>query len=363
MDFFDDDAATQVAGPGPRNPRRRNSPKRTRYQRLAVFLAVAIVVIVGLSLWVNSCQHNRKVKSYQTYLTQVSKAIDDSNELGKTLNKIIVSPGRYESKTKLKTAIADLASKQSEIAQRVGGIKPPDKLRSEHAVLVDGMQVRSYGFSEMNKAMLDALAGKKVSAAKIAGLAAYLEGPDAYYTMYFYTDAQKTMQADGVKGVAVPQQNYYMTTRILDAAAVEAMLGRLKETEKYSGSGARGVALKTVTAAPDGKTLSPTEVTTVQSQDTALTFTVTVENQGTVTETEVPVEITLSVKGVDPIIVTGTIPVIDAGKQGSIELSLSPTGDVLSGESKLKVMAGPVKTEKYLKNNSRTYSIAVTFQQ
>ena len=353
MDFFDDDATQQL--PARPRPRRRGSARRTRIQRLVVLLVVLFIVIFVLSLWIRSCEKNRKVQSYRTYFENVGGVIKNSNSLGKAVNGIFHNPATYTNKT-LADKLRQLAAQQQEIAIRAQRIHAPADLSDLHGIFVLGMQTRELGFEQLRDYLLAILdKSKNVTAGTIVDLGPYFSGPDAYYMGDIYTQAQKIMSADGVSDVTVPKSDYFLTTDIFDPARIQAMLAAIKQSPQLHGI--QGVALMGVTAEPQGTKLTANGTTNVKAS-TDLAFSVQVQNQGTVTETNVQVTVAFQPPGATTQKLTGTIPVIQRGATQAVKITgIDIPTDALSRISKLTVTVAKVPQEQTLKNNTAKYSI------
>jgi hypothetical protein len=351
VDFFEDEATTTLPPPPP--TRHRPDRRRTRIQRLVIGLAVLFVIIFLLAWWLRSCQHNRKVDAYRSYLGAVTTAVKDSDALGKKLKTIIADPTKY-SHDQLKAQLADLVTRQDEIATRVSRLDHPGSLSDEAGVLNAGMQVRTRGFALFRKAVTAALGKKKpVKASSIAALDGYFSGPDAYYMSRFYTQTRTQMKDDGVSDVPVPTSTWYLSADLLNQTSIQTMLDRLQTSSKTAGI--HGVALVGVTVLPSQTELARGKSVPVPA-DPDLSFSVTVENQGNVEERKVPVEVTLQPPGSQKITRTATIAVIASGQKQSVDVTgfaIPPTA--LSKTSTLKVKVGPVPEERVLENNSATY--------
>lgn len=357
MDFFDDDAATQIAPAPPRHPRSKNSPRRTRMQRLGVLL-LALFVVVFLVAWgVRSCQQNRKVNAYRAYLAQVNQAINDSNAIGKEVARFFGNPAKLGAKD-LIPKLKEWSDRQAEIVTRARSFTPPGKIATQNTVLVWGMTVRARGFDLLRTSLVRGAAIKPGPAAKIAALDGYFAGPDVYYQTLFYNQVQIAMKGDGVSGVAVPKSTYYQTTQIFDLASVESMLSRLSGSPRLSG--VHGVALVGVVVKPQGAT----QVSLVKGKDNLVTaaaqivFTVKVNNSGTVPETNVSVKVTFSTPGATPIVQSGKIATITNGQTVSLDLPpIIPPPTAISSVSTLTVSVGPVPNEKSTANNKAEFRI------
>lgn len=365
MDFFDDEtsrAPVDASGP-PSSPSRRRPTdrRRTRIQRLVILAIILFAVVFGIAWWARSCQHSRKVGSYETYFAGVTTAINDSNNLGKTVSTMMFDPTKY-SRKELVDKLDQLAAQQDEIAVRAGRLEPPATLEAEQTQFAAGMKVRAAGFRLLRTAMLGALASKKVKAADISALNAYFAGPDASYQELVYTPSRDAMAKDGVTGVAVPTSTYYLTWKGLDQARVEKALLSVGSSSKLTGI--HGVALLGVTAQTAGGDIKLVKGKTNDVPASAdLAFVCDVQNGGTVAEHDVTVTGVLTVPGGDPLKQTATISVIDPDKTGQVTLSgFAVPETALSKEITLKVTAGPVKDEKDPSNNSASFKLLLQLQ-
>jgi len=353
VDFFDDEANAEPLAPSPR-PRRPSNRRQNRILRLVIAGVVFFLLILVLAWWVRSCQQDRKVESYRTYMEAVATAIDDSAQLGKDLSKIVGDPAKYENGKALLADLDTLVTKQDEIATRAERQEHPDSLASQADEFATGMSVRARGFLLFRKAVAAALDKKKsVKPGAIAALDGYLSGPDAYYQTLFYTPARRIMKDDGVTDVEVPEATFYLTTDILSVEQVTSMLEGLGTSAKLGGI--HGVALDGVTAQPSGTALvRGKSVPLPASPD--LSFVVTVENQGSVAESDVPVEVVLVLPGGDTLKQTATVAAISPTSKQTVEVQgFVIPNTAISRVSTLRVKVGPVAEERVLTNNSATY--------
>lgn len=360
MDFFDDDAnAEQLPASPP--PRRQSNRRRTRTQRLVILGVVFFVVVVLLAWWIRACQHDRKVAAYRDYMTAVATAIDDSKELGKQLNEIVGDPTKFENRKTLLAELDTLVALQDEIAKRAARQEHPDSLDAQAEVFVTGMQVRARGFELFREAIAGALDEEKgVKPGAIAALAGYLSGPDAYYQTLFYRPARHVLKEEGVSGVTVPTATRYLTADIFTEEAVTSMLQALGTSAKLGGI--HGVALDGVTAMPSSTALVRGKSVPIPASPD-LSFVITVENQGSAAESDVPVEVTLVLPGGDKLKQTATIAAISPDKKQTVEVSgFAIPNEAITKTSTLRVKVGPVPEERVLTNNSATYQFLLNLQ-
>ena len=365
VDFFDDDASGQAPSadtPPPVRPPRRSNRRRNRILRIVILAAILFLIVFALAWWARSCQQNRKVGSYRSYMDGVSTAITDSVALGKQLNQLVANPTRF-SRRQLTGKLDELSNKQAEIAVRADRLKPPDTLKAEQDVFASGMRVRSDGFKLLRTAMVASLGKKSVTASGLSALAAYFAGPDAYYMDLFYAPARKTMSDDGVTGVTVPTSTYYLTAKIFDRLRLEAMLHSVGSSTKLSGI--HGVGLVSVVATTESAKVPLVAGKTVDVPASAqLSFVVKVQNQGDVAEKNVPVVATLTLPGGgSPLVQEGSIATIVPGQAQTVPIQgFAIPSQALSKICTLKVKVGPVPEERVLSNNTGVYKFLLQLQ-
>jgi hypothetical protein len=365
VDFFDDETSRAPAGASgpPSSPTRRRptSRRRTRTQRLVIVVVIAFIVVFALAWWARSCQHSRKVGTYETYFSDVTTAINDSNSLGRTVSTMMFNPSKY-SRKELVDKLSQLAARQDEIAVRAGRLEPPATLEAEQTQFAAGMKVRAAGFRLLRTAMLSALANKKVKATDISALDGYFAGPDASYQELVYTPSRDAMAEDGVTGVAVPTSTYYLTWKALDPVRVQQALDTVGKSSKLTGI--HGVGLMSVTAQTDSGDVKLVKGKTNDITPSAdLAFVCEVQNQGSVAEHDVTVTALLTVPGGDPLKQQGTISVIEPQKSELVTISgFAIPEEALSKEVTLKVTAGPVKGEAVETNNSASFKLLLQLQ-
>jgi hypothetical protein len=364
VSFFDDDAeVTQVTAPTPR-PRRKRNRSRLRIQRLVIALVALFVLVFVLALVIRSCQQNAKESSYRTYFTQVGGVLSDStNSVGKPIAALLADPTKY-GRTQLVAELNSLVAKQNEITARTEKISPPGKLKSLHSILIQGEEVRQAGVVQVREGLMAALGGKHLhaTARMLAALSGYFTGPDAYYEQLYRTQAQKILKDDGVSNVAVPAlvpaAGYFATSTVFSPSALSAALSSVSSSVKLTG--AHGVGLAGVAIKSSGKTvvLSPSGSNNFKAS-VGLVVAVTVQNQGSATEANVPVKITWTGPGnTTPQTYSATIPSIAAHASKTVDVpGLNIPSNDMAKRTTLKVKAGPVPGEKLLSNNSASYVI------
>jgi hypothetical protein len=360
VNFFEDDEGGRAPAPPAASARKPRSKRALRIQRLAILVVALFVVVLLLTLWIRSCQHNQKVSGYKDYLTGVQSLINDSNKVGRDLNSMVNNPRQF-TRTGLVSKLDGMVRALNDVATRAQLLKAPGKLAGQNQSFVLGMQVRAKGMQHLRDGILAAIGGKsKVSANDLAALSGYFTGPDAYYTEEFYTQAQNVLKADGVAGVTVPASSFYLKSGMFGTLKLQQML---KNIPGSAVGGIHGVAVISISVQSGGSTqpLQPGRNTRVKAS-ADMVFIVSVANQGTVAESGVPVKLTLKPPGgaqAQPL--SHTIDSIRAGKTVTVQFSgfNIPSG-ALSRVSGLTAKAGPVPLEKVLSNNTLDLKIILT---
>src|SRR5712691_11688975 len=98
FDFFDE-PVTQEAPPRPRTTRggprgpRRPSTGLTPLLRLVGLIAFAILIVVLLVFWIQSCREQSKRNTYENYMSGVRTAALTSEGIGRNLTRLLTTPG------------------------------------------------------------------------------------------------------------------------------------------------------------------------------------------------------------------------------------------------------------------------------
>jgi len=362
VSFFDDEPVPAEPPPPPRPRRPKRDRTRTRVQRLVVLIVALVVVVFLLAVGVRHCQQTRRESAYRTYFSNVQGVIADSEKVGRELGVLLDNPTKLSNKD-LATKLNELAARQQEIASRAQRIKPPAKLADLHQIFILGMKVRARGVEQVRDGLLAALGKKNTEAAarRLAALSGYFSGPEIYYRELFQTQAQKIMADDGVKEVTVPAFDFFLRNDFFDPQKIDTALKRAAGSVKTTGI--HGVSLKGVVVKPADVTLVAGKSTQVESAP-ELSFAVTVQNQGSVTENDVPVKVMFNGPGSNDQRLEGTIAAIAPGDKETVEIGgLVPPDAALTRESTVEVTAGPVSGEKVTDNNSASYGVILVIPQ
>ena len=157
FDFFDEPVTQEASGTGERTlrrplggrgPRLPRGPIRPRtgftpLLRLLGLIAFAILLVVLLLLWVQSCQEDQKRDAYSDYMTDVSAVARDSERVGREFSDVLTTPGIKPAA--LQKQLAGLVQQQEIGATRARDLDPPGPLRASHLSGVESLEFRVAG--------------------------------------------------------------------------------------------------------------------------------------------------------------------------------------------------------------------------
>jgi hypothetical protein len=381
FDFFDEPETQEATqrrraprdGGGPRGPRGPRPPRRpvrptaeaTRLLRLAGLVAFAIFLVVVLVLVVKSCRSSSKNSEYANYMSSVRLIASGSAGVGRQLNDVLTTPGIKEAD--LETKLNGLAQQESQYADRAAKVDPPGPLRVEHQHLVEALQLRTSGLSRLSTAFRQTAKSKSASAAGqlLARQALLLVASDINWDTYFRNPTLRELQRQGVTGVSVPESKIFSNTDLASTASMTPVWRRVHGAATSSSStpsGVHGVGLVSTKVLPGGQVLGPTSETTITSSPN-LAFEVAVKYTGEAQEVKVAVTLTIEKKVGNrsaPIVKRGNISLIDVGATQTITVHITEQPP-FSTPTKIKVVAGPVPSEKTFSNNTATYPVIFSF--
>ena len=366
FDFFEEPETDEAPPPRGRSRGQRppgGPPKRPPEHhgisptlRLAGLIAFAILIVVLLVLWVQSCSGTSKKSSYQHYVDKIAPLALDSNRGGTALATAIATPGIKAAA--LATKMDQLASQQRVDARQAEKIKPPSGLESYHQSLVVALQLRADGLAGLATALRAGAGSTKVAetAANLASQTQLLVGSDVLWQNRWRVPVQNSMRAARITGIAVPVSRFLQEQGVDTSAfwtpVVERLNGNTTSGGNTSGK-AVGTKLAGTKALPKGQELSESQLNTVVDS-TNLGFAVTVENSGDVQVASV--QVTITIKQSKPITASRTISLINPGQTVTVDFKNLPQPEFVV-RTTLEVDVAPVPGETNPHNNSASYPV------
>ena len=319
--------------------------------RLIVVLVAIVVVVVVIVVAVTATRGSGDAADYQRYMTSVASILKQSDSIGAQLATLLTNPGDTNRKD-IQTKLQQFVLKSEQLETQAKELAAPKELIDQniHQFFVLAMTFRHTGLANLEPSLMNALEVQDtdVAAEEISTAMYYLTNSDFLYKEVFVSKATEIVKAKNLGGVTVPASTFLSDPDLASRTQAQQIIGQLKSAGSLQA--VHGVAIDKVVAQPDGQEITNGQTYNLTSSD-QLAFLVTVENQGNMSEKDVPVVVTLGTQTGKSQKVTVTIPELKPGAKVTATVKgLNPTqyGDVAT----LKVDVGPVAGEKFIDNNS-----------
>ena len=373
FDFFEEPETQEVSGAnertlrrplgrGGRGPRPPRGPVRpgtgfTPLLRLLGLIAFAILIVVLLLLWAQSCQEDKKRDAYGNYMTDISAVARDSERIGRELSDTLTTPGIKPAD--LQKQLNGLVRQQEIGKTRAEGFDPPGPLHAAHESAIEALNFRVVGLAGMAEAFQRTQGSKDAAAAGalLATQAERLVASDVIWDDLFKDRAVLVLKDENVTGVEVPDSNFVQTPDLASTRSMVPIWERINGSAA-SGSGTtiglHGTNIESVKVIPGGQVLSESTENTVEAS-TDLAFAVAVANSGD--SQEVKIEVTLTIQqSPTPIVKKQTIEIINPDETKTVVFRDFPSVDF--GERRImRIDVDPVPGEKNTSNNSAEYPV------
>ena len=366
FDFFDE-PETEEAPPRSRPTRKGGGPPRVRppaggftpLLRLIGLVAFAILVVVVLVAWVQSCREDSKRDTYSDYMGDVQVVANDSEQIGQELSSLLTTPGIKLAE--LEQQLAGLAQQQEQGVTQAREIAPPGTLRSENQAAIQALELRVSGLRKLEDAFRQTADSDDDGAAgqTLATQVQRLLASDVVWSDLFQEPSVAELQRQGITGVKVPDSQFLTNDDLATSRLMTSIFKRIKGAATGgTPSGVHGNALVSTKALPGGQVLS-TDQDNIVTATADLRFEVTIENSGEAQEVQVPVRLTIQ-QSPQPIVKTATVDLINPGEQKTV--TFRNLGQIVQFAQKtnVKVVVEPVPAESNTSNNSATYPVTFT---
>jgi hypothetical protein len=360
FDFFDEGEtreATQGERPRRRGPRPPVRPPAglTPLLRLIGLISFAILVVVLLVFWVNSCREDRRKDTYRDYVRDVSTLADDSEALGRNLTGLLTSRG--QSLAQIQQRLEGIAQQQEQVSDQAGELDPPGPLRSQHRHAIEAFDFRISALRGMSQAFRQTAGSRNANQAGrlLAEQAKRFIASDVVWDDLFAAPAAEELDDQGISGVQVPDSNFFPNPDIATTTSMRGIWQRIRGAATGGGAcSPRGTGIVSVSALPGRQRLSPSTLNTVESTND-LAFAVVIENSGCAQESSIPVTLTIQ-KSPTPIVKRRALDLINPGESKTV--TFTDIGTVPFAErTSVAVEVEPVPSEGTTDNNSAQYPV------
>lgn len=323
---------------------------------IALGLGVAVLVIILLSF--RACLDARKERGFDNYLSDLTSAVDGSNQLSGRFFGRLLEPPSNDSAINLEAQIAADRSAAEGQLQQVEGLDVPDELADAQDELLQAFELRRDGLAGIADAIPTALGneGRREAIQKIASHMRAFLASDVLFERA-RTDILDVLAEQQVDGTVEESQFLQEPVdRWLDDLQLTSLLSTFAPDTGPDGNALRGLAL---VGTEIGRTPITADVENTLSLGNDLPdLRVQVENQGEIEEAEVIVSYVLSG---GPLPIEGEAPPLelDAGGVDDAILAIEQEPE-LNTPYTLEVEVLPVPGESVFDNNRAIYT--VTFE-
>jgi hypothetical protein len=348
-------------GRGPRMPRGPIRPRAgfTPLLRLLGLIAFAILIVVLLLLWVQSCQEDAKRDAYSDYMTSISGVGRDSERIGRELSDVLTTQGIKPAE--VQKQLAGLVQQQEIGVDRARKLDPPGPLLNAHEEAVEALVFRADGLAGLAEAFRRTQGSKDAAAAGalLASQAERLVTGDVVWDDLFKDPGVAVLRTEEISGVEVPDSNFVQTPDLASTRSMVPIWERINGSAASGSttgtpSGLHGTNIESVKVVPGGPTLSESVETKVEASPD-LAFAVAVANGGDSQEVKIVVTLTIQ-QSPTPIVKKQTIEIINPDETKTVVFRDFPSVDF--GERRvMRIDVDPVPGEAKTDNNSAEYPV------
>jgi len=338
-----------------RTDRRGWSDPRLRY---VILLAGIVVVVLVAGLLIRNAIRSSEAAGYKTYIETVTTIISESDKVGAGLTSLLLKPGNVTRKD-VQAKLDQYIQTSEQLNQRAKDLKAPSALKEAHQWFAATMQLRARGLANLEPSLMNALEVQdiEVSSDQVTRAMQLLMLSDVAYQEFFVDRATAVLIEKKISGVTVPTTTFLTDTTLASKAKVKEVLTTLKSSGGLQA--VHGVTLLKVVALPANVEIKAGGTYNLISNE-KLSFKITVENSGNMTEKDVPVTFRLQApSSTQPQLKTEKIAEIKPGVK--VDVTITGINPSPYGETALiRVEAGPVPNEKIIENNALEANVIFT---
>ena len=323
--------------------------------RRRVAAGVAVLLLIVIVLLINGCLKSQAQQSLKDYNHAVSLLAQESDaQVGHPLFTALAGASG-KSALDVEVQVDQLRIQAQKIATGAKGLSVPGEMAAAQRALLMALDLRVEGITKIAALVPTALGGQgKQASTLIAGDMETFLASDVLFSQRVVPLIQQALASKGIQGLTTSASRLLPNVGWLDpATTLSRITGQASSSSTTSGApvtGNHGSALKSVSVGTN--TLAPEATLNHISGGGSPTFTVTVENSGEFSETNVKVDITVTAAG-KQYKASHVINKTEPGKSVNVEI---PVAGVATGvASKIEVNIEGVPGENDLENNKGTY--------
>jgi hypothetical protein len=325
-------------------------------QRRAIAGGLIVLFLIVVVLLGKGCQSARQENAIKDFVKQTNSIVTQSNQVSHDFFTLLKDPGDA-SATDIETSVNVQRSQASELVRQATDLSASGDLTPAKQYLVESLEFRRDGLTEISKLIGQALGDQDPEAAteKIAANMQQFLTSDVIYSQRAYAYMNKAIKDKDIAGVSIPASQFLPSLEWLDPAQVDDVFSRARGGSTSNAAatpGTHGTGITGVTAQPSGTALTEG---TANDLAGAKQIEVDVQNQGENDESNVVVSYTITGAGT-AIRANKTIPSISAGETTKVTLPLTKI-PAAGAAATLKVEVKKVAGEENLDNNSQTFDV------
>lgn len=333
-----------------------------RGRRDAIIILILMIIIAAVitswltGLW--SCESGRKDLTEKErltiadYINSISVLVQHSNKISlnffTTLNKI-----KDISKEELDANLAQSIEESSIILENGREINPPEFFEVSQGYLELVFDTRNRAYENFKPSLFNVLQDIDFddSSNQIANSFLFMYMSDELYK-YFQDELKVAGEKLGISNLTIIDSSVLQDKNLLNTTNVSNLIADFKSVTNLQVR--RGVAVISQSINFDPKLLNEQDEYLIIKKGSKISISINIQNQGNVTEKDVPVKLTYKVEDVSKSEEkTQSIDTINPSEQKTVTFS-----DITAYPGKkceIKIEAGPVPDEVLFTNNTEVY--------
>ena len=368
MSFFDE---TDEPRPAPRRRRPAGAGRRppTDQQAIIVRRAVAgvaiLVVVILMVIGIHSCQVSSRNSALKSYNTSVGSLIQQSdNNVGKPLFSLLLAGGLANHELSAQTQLDAINRTAQSQLQQGRSLSAPDQVTTAQQNFVVGLSLRADGVADIANRIQQAL-NKSTAEDAVTSIAVDMQeflASDVVYTTQTAREIAAALHAAGIpvggpSGETIEATSFLPNLAWLTPSYIAKALGASLPAANGGGTACPtgdtcGHVLNNVSVG--GVQLSTGGGNTIPASPSP-TFTVNFTNGGSITESGVTVQVTVTTSSGTTISAQTVVPSTKAGQTYTPQITLPKVPP--TGQASVQVTVEKVPGETNLNNNTLTFPV------
>jgi hypothetical protein len=323
--------------------------------RRRVVAGVGVVLVIVIVLLINGCLKGQQQQSLKDYNHAVSLIAQESDTQVSHPLFTALAGASGKPATDVPVQINQVRIQAQSIASHAKELSVPSEMAGAQRALLMALDLRAEGMTKIAALVPTALGGQgKQASTLIAGDMETFLASDVLFSQRVVPLIQQALASNGIQGLTTSTSRVLPNVGWLDpATTLSRITGQASSSSTTSGApvaGNHGSALKGVAVGTN--TLAPEPTLNHITGGGSPTFTVTVEDSGEFSETNVKVDITVTAAG-KQYKASHVINKTEPGKSVNVEIPVA--GVPLGVASKIEANIEGVPGENDLENNKGTY--------